>query len=94
MRRLEQSWRTRVVARVDEVPRLRNEVVALLEQECPEADLEAVALIATELVANVVRHAYPDGTRGWSRSTSTAPAPARLPSRSATGAAGSMPTQR
>jgi two-component sensor histidine kinase len=64
MRRLEQSWRTRGVARVDEVPRLRNEVVALVEQECPEADLEAVALIATELVVNVVRHAYPDGTPG------------------------------
>lgn len=64
MRPVQQTWRTRRVARAGDVPHLREDVVALLERESPDTDMWAARLIVTELAANVVRHAYVDGGPG------------------------------
>ena len=59
-----QHWRARLEAEPAAVPALRRDVVMLLARECPELDLADVALAVSELVANVVRHAYPAGEPG------------------------------
>jgi len=45
-------------ARASRIQGVRHDVLDVLARECPDVDLTAAALIVTELVANVVRHAY------------------------------------
>jgi anti-sigma regulatory factor (Ser/Thr protein kinase) len=54
----QQQWRLQLEARAAQVPRIRHEVVDVLERECPGVDPSVAALVVTELAANAVTHAY------------------------------------
>jgi anti-sigma regulatory factor (Ser/Thr protein kinase) len=56
----EHQLRLRMAATRDAVPRLRHAAIqAVIQPGDPEELAQGVALVVTELAANVVRHAYP-----------------------------------
>jgi two-component sensor histidine kinase len=58
LKEMEASWRRRVGARPIEI------VIACETVEVPEQAASALAVVAQELVANAISHAFPDGRAG------------------------------